>query len=210
MYLPPQYSNHDREQALALINDHPLATVITNNEGKNYISHIPVIASLMSGEIEFSGHIARANNHYKYLSKGLSTFIFHGPQTYITPKWYDQNNVPTWNYLTIHIEGTAELIEDPQELIQCLKKLSDHMESKWPSGWDFFIPEDLSGQNLRNGIVGFKLKADTLRFKKKLHQSSSPSDRAGVMKGLRTRTDELSQKILKEMEKIYDSEGYTR
>lgn len=115
--------------------------------------------------------------------------------------------MPTWNYTTVHVAGQIELIESHDGIVQCLKDLTDHIERHWPSGWDFYIPEDLRGDILPQSILGFKIKIDEINFKKKLSQNRSPGDRAGVLKGLETRKDSASQSVLSEMKKMYLPNG---
>ncbi len=135
----------------------------------------------------------------------FATVIFHGPHTYITPKWYAEDNVPTWNYSTVHAAGKIELIESHDGIVDCLKELTAHVERHWPSGWDFFIPDDLTGDVLPKSIVGFKVKVDEINFKRKLSQNRTPADRAGVLKGHETRDDDNSRLVLSEMRKLFSS-----
>ncbi|MBY0386040.1 FMN-binding negative transcriptional regulator, partial [bacterium] len=151
--------------------------------------------------MELIGHLAKANPHWRSFSQSQATVVFHGPHTYITPKWYIENDVPTWNYSVVHITGSIELIENYDGIVECLKELTSHTERHWPSGWDFFIPEDLNGENLTKNIVGFRIKIEHIDFKKKLSQNRSAVDRAGILKGLETRTDENSRRVLNEMKK---------
>lgn len=37
--------------------------------------------------------------------------IFHGPHSYISPKLNNNEDVPTWNYVNVHVTGTTQLIE---------------------------------------------------------------------------------------------------
>lgn len=118
--------------------------------------------------------------------------------------------MPTWNYSTAHVTGKIELIESRDGIIDCLKELTAHIERHWPSGWEFFIPDDLTGDILPKSIVGFKIKADEINFKKKLSQNRTTADRAGVLKGLETRDDDNSRSILTEMKKLYSSTGESK
>ncbi len=151
--------------------------------------------------MELVGHLARANPHSRALADHQATVIFQGPHTYITPVWYAQNDVPTWNYLTVHVTGRVDLIQDYEGIIVCLKDLAAQVEQYWPSGWEFFIPEDLSTGELEKNIVGFRIKVEEISFKKKLSQNRSAKDFSGILSGLAERTDENSLAILNEMKK---------
>ncbi len=202
MYNPPKFKSTDINEAFDFMFKNPFATVISIEDGKPFVSHLPLTPQKANDQIELIGHLARANPHWKILNQSPTTVIFHGPHTYITPKWYSKNDVPTWNYIAIHAIGKIELIESYEGLVKILKFQTDHVEQHWPSGWDFYIPEDLNEENLSKHIVGFKIKAEEIHFKKKLSQNRTPEDRAGVLQGLATRSDDNSREIIFEMQKL--------
>jgi hypothetical protein len=44
VYLPRHFKNTDRDQSLALVRAHPLATVISvNDDGGPFVSHLPLV-----------------------------------------------------------------------------------------------------------------------------------------------------------------------
>lgn len=100
-----------------------------------------------------------------------------------------------------------ELIESYDGIVQCLKELRAHAEKHWPSGWEFFIPDDLAGDVLIKSIVGFRIKIEEINFKKKLSQNRSSADRAGILSGLETRNDEASRLVRNDMFRLYKSDG---
>ncbi|MBK8202468.1 MAG: FMN-binding negative transcriptional regulator [Bdellovibrionales bacterium] len=210
MYNPQRYKSDDTTEAFDLMDQNPFATIITVVEGKPFLSHLPLTPKMVGNKIELIGHLARANPHWKSLAGTLATVIFHGPHTYITPKWYAENDVPTWNYSTVHVSGTVELVEAYDGIIECLKELTNHVERLWPSGWEFFVPDDLSDEILPKSIVGFKIKIDEINFKKKLSQNRTPADRAGVLRGLETRSDDNSRTVLADMLKLYSQNGESK
>lgn len=207
MYNPQRFKSTDMNEAFDLMDRNPFATMITVVEGEPILSHLPLTPKRVGDSIELIGHLARANSHWKSFLSSQATVIFHGPHTYVTPKWYTENDVPTWNYLTVHIAGKIELIENYDGIVECLRELTTHVERHWPSGWEFFIPDDLVGDILTKSIVGFKIKVDEINFKKKLSQNRIPADYAGILKGLETRNDDNSRSILDEMKKLFSSNG---
>ncbi len=209
MYNPPVFKSADVDEALSLMDANSFATVITVVDGDPVISHLPLVVKLEGDSINLIGHLARMNPHWKSFSKDQNssnvTVVFQGAHTYISPEWYTKNDVPTWNYSTVHVKGKIELIEDYAGIVECLKDLSHHVEKHWPSGWQFQIPEDLEGEALSKHIVAFRIKVHEFDFKKKLSQNRSLEDRSGVMLGLETRSDENSRLVLREMKKNEES-----
>lgn len=203
MYNPQKFKSDNLQEAFELMDQYPFATLISISEGKPVVSHLPLTPIWTGEKIELIGHLARANSHWKVLAESKVTAIFHGPHTYITPMWYAKNDVPTWNYLTVHATGNVQLIEDYEGIIGCLKTQTAHTERHWRSGWEFFVPEDLKGDRLTKNIAGFKVNVEEINFKKKLSQNR-PADQGGILMGLESRSDENSQAILFEMSRSRD------
>ncbi len=207
IYNPSKFKVHETTEHFQFIEQNPFATVISSTQDSPFVSHLPLTPILIDEQMVIIGHLAKANPHWKLLDNTPTTIIFHGSHTYITPKWYAQDDVPTWNYSVLHAKGSIELIQDESGLIDCLKSLTSHTEKIWPSGWDFYIPEDLSGDLLTKSIVGFKMKVASIEFKKKLSQNRSAKDRKGIFQGLSLRSDEQSLKVLSDMKKLYNEYG---
>ena len=202
MYLPRHFKNTDRDQSLALMRAHPLATVISvDDDGGPFVSHLPLIIEPDGDGLICIGHLSRANLHWKLLGGRQATAIFHGPDAYITPSWYVQNAVPTWNYAVVHVRGMVTLIEDRAGIVRCLEALTATVE-KGPDAWQFWIPEDLRN-TLESAIVGFQLSVETIQSKFKLSQNRSEADRAGVLRGLAGRDDAASQSLRALMQRYY-------
>lgn len=210
MYNPTRYQDRDEDEIFELMDQYPFATVISVGKDGPVVSHLPITPKRVDGQIELIGHLARANPHWQSLEQGKTLVIFQGPHTYVTPSWYKKNNVPTWNYITLHASGATRLIQDHEGLVDCLKELTDHVERNWHSGWQFYLPEDLGSGQLTKAIVGFRIRVEKFNFKKKLSQNRSEQDRAGVLEGLKLRTDENSRMVFDEMSKLYSADGKLR
>ncbi len=207
MYNPPRFQSTDKNEVFNLMFHHPFATLISQTDIGPMISHLPLKPIWNGDEIELVGHLATANPHIKLLDQSKVTVIFNGPHTYVTPVWYAENDVPTWNYIVVHATGSVSVVKDSESIIECLKTLTNHVEKLWPSGWDFFIPDDLQGAVLEKSIVGFRVKIEDLNFKKKLSQNRKPEDRKGIINGLSGRIDYNSIMVLQKMQDIYLSSG---
>ena len=78
------------------------------------------------------GHISIGNEQKHTLADGASVLaIFPGPHAYISPRWYTEMNVPTWNYLAVHVYGTVQLMEG-KALREALSRLIDTYEQHLP------------------------------------------------------------------------------
>lgn len=201
MYTPTAFQSQDFNEAFTLMQSHPFATLLSAQNSEISISHLPLTPVRTNTGFILQGHMARANSHWKSLDNQNVTAIFHGPHTYITPKWYTQNDVPTWNYIVLHVQGKLKVVTDSEKTLDSLKTLVTHAESQWPSGWQFFLPEDLNTKDaIAKSLVAFEITVTNWLYKKKLNQNRSQADQNGVIAGLNSRTDDNSQAIQKAMQ----------
>jgi transcriptional regulator len=200
MYTPKQFDEADEQKSFDLIRQNGFATLITANGDALEVSHLPLILDQVGERTVVLGHMARANGHWKNFAGKMSTAIFHGPHTYITPNWYvDPMNVPTWNYAVVHVQGTMKLIEDDAGLKTLLGKTVKFYEGNGPTAWKLDVLPDAYLGNLSKGIVGFEMEIVKIESKFKLSQNRTEEDRNGVLKGLHSRTDEMSREVLRLM-----------
>jgi transcriptional regulator len=192
MYLPSRFQASDAEIE-EIVREHPFATLITGGE----ISHVPLVLEKRGAEWVLVGHLARANAHWRSLEGAGSVAVFHGPNSYVTPLWYAEHDVPTWNYVTAHLTGQARLLSGEAATVGALRALAAHVDPDW----EFAIPEDLAGDALTKAIVAFEIPVASRQGKLKLSQNRSSSDVAGVIAGLGTRQDEQSRGVLAWMQR---------
>lgn len=95
MYNPQKFKIENGQDAFELMDQNPFATVITVVGGNPVISHLPLTPMKSGDQIELIGHLARANPQWKTFVNSEVTVLFQGSHTYITPKWYAENDVPT-------------------------------------------------------------------------------------------------------------------
>jgi transcriptional regulator len=190
LYNPSYFRGGDWREVVAQF---PLATLIAGET----ISHLPLMLEERGGHSFLVGHLARANPQSKILDGANCTLIFHGPNSYISPVWYQECDVPTWNYVVVHARGRAKALPE-EATVEALRKFSDQMEGK--DGWEFRIPEDLTN-SLHRAILGFEIQVEQVEIKRKLSQNRSDADRKGVKEGLRLKGDARSQEVADWMEK---------
>ena len=158
-----------------LIAKYPLATLISSS-----ISHLPLV---LEGD-KLVGHMARANPHWQGLDGAPVTAIFHGPDAFITPTWYPEDDVPTWNYAVVHVTGTCHLVQDYEGILTSVRLLSERMDLKWK----FWVPDDLNSEKkIEGSIVAFEIADLKWNAKFKLSQHRPVEERQSVIRGLRER-----------------------
>ena len=171
MYLPAQFNSKQREHAVAVMRDHPFASLISNDDtGLPYVTHIPLHLQEQGDQLVLLGHVAKPNPHWRYLqARPQAVVTFTGPHAYMSPKVYpDLARVPTWNYLAVHCTVQASLIEDELGKDRLLKQLIGDHDPPYADQWRG-LGADYAHKMLA-GIVAFELRVTDLQCKLKLNQ----------------------------------------
>lgn len=183
MYCPNHFVESDPRVLQALIEANNFATLISNVDGRPFATHLPFIGSLEEGRLY--AHMARANPHWQALAteRAQALVIFEGPHAYISPSWYANAGVPTWNYATVHVYGVFCVIDDLKEHERVLNALTAKHEAQRVCPWqpDFGAPL-LSG--MLGATLAFRIDISEIQGKFKLSQNRPAEDRANVISEL--------------------------
>jgi transcriptional regulator len=127
-----------------------------------------------------AAHMARANPHWQAFAHGRTVAIFHGPHTYISPRWYVEpdKNVPTWNYAAVHVHGRPEMLAADSVPAHIAQLTAQFEQGAW-------TPAPAKIAQLAPGVVGFRIKPERIETKIKMNQNRTPADRAKVIESLR-------------------------
>ncbi|AVQ34455.1 FMN-binding negative transcriptional regulator [Staphylococcus muscae] len=184
MYIPKYYQMHDYAEVKRFMKTYPFVTMVTVNEGQPIASHIPVMLEEREEALFLVGHLAKGNAQIQTLNNNNQVLvIFHGPHDYVSSSWYETEDVPTWDYQSVHIYGSSR-IQSHDELIQALEKLLDDYEGHRENGATW---ERLSEQTKKqiHGIEGFEVKVTEIEAAYKLSQTRSENDKNHIVEQLR-------------------------
>jgi transcriptional regulator len=201
MYLPPQFKGQHQEHAVALIQAHPFASLISNDDdGLPFVTPLPLHLIEEGGATLLLGHCAKPNPHWRYLqARPKAVVTFMGPHAYMTPRVYpDLVRVPTWNYITVHCTVEARLIEHFDDKDRLLKHLIADHDPAYADQWRR-LGEDYQ-RKMMNGIVAFELKVLDLQCKVKLNQHRPEAHAA--MHALYAQGGENEQALARWMEQL--------
>jgi len=203
MFIPAYYRNNDLSGIKAFIRKNSFATLVTGGNLSLEATHIPIeLIEPNEGEAFLQGHISRANPQWKNFSDAGSVLaIFHGPHTYVSSSWYNHVNVPTWNYMAVHVYGKIKII-DGEELYQSLKGLVDRYEagSSKPIRVEE-LPEDMMNKYMK-GIVGFRIEIEKIEGKWKLSQNRDDEDYQNIIHELEKLEDVNARLVAEEMKRL--------
>ncbi|WP_174273484.1 FMN-binding negative transcriptional regulator [Sphingomonas bacterium] len=169
---------HDAELR-AFVATRAFAQISIAIDGRPVAAHAP-LAIGADGSIRF--HLARANRLTAHLDGAPALATVVGDDAYISPDWYGtEDQVPTWNYRLVEIEGIARRLGEA-DLIDQLDRLSAAQEALLAPkpAWTMAKLSPARNGALLKGIVGFAIDAPLLRGVAKLGQNKSASERAGV------------------------------
>lgn len=197
MYIPKLYREEDREKILEFLQKNNFPVFVTYDGEKPLATHLPVeVIESEDGALTVLGHMSRANPQWKSFSDGEVLLIFQGAHTYISPRWYGHVNVPTWNYLMVHLYGKVRLLEG-EALYSMLSRLVKNHEE--PTSYSLeSLPQDLVQKEM-NGIVGFAVDVTRVDAGYKLSQNRNDEDHDNIIRQLDGRGDENSSLVAKAM-----------
>lgn len=190
----------------ALIQAHPLATLVTHGAKGLDANHIPLLidpAPAPYGTLR--GHVARANPLWRQTEGHAEVLaVFQGPHGYVTPSWYASKAqhgkvVPTWNYAVVHAHGPLIVHDDAEWLRGLVTRLTVSQESHRAQPWQVTdAPLDYIDTMLK-AIVGIEIPIARLQGKWKMSQNRLAQDREGVIAALTASGDVASLAMLDEM-----------
>jgi transcriptional regulator len=132
-------------------------------------------------------HLARANQLARHLDGLTVLATIVGENAYISPDWYGTDDqVPTWNYRIVEIEGTCRRLDDAG-LIDQLDRLSAVQEALLApkTRWTRAKMTDAHFVAMTKAVVGFAIDAPAVRGTVKLGQNKTTAEAAGAIAALR-------------------------
>lgn len=179
MYSPSDFV--EAEGVVQFIQQTVQGILLSVDEGKIEATHLPFIYEPNDFKGRLLSHMARNNNQWRALNGVEVLIVFQGPHAYISPSWYKNPDVPTWNYAVAHVRGTLNIIENDAVQHELLHKSVASFEPE--GGWGL---EKLSGgiDQLLKHIVCFVVNIDSIEGKFKLSQNRSTQDQCSVVENL--------------------------
>ncbi|MEI4463806.1 FMN-binding negative transcriptional regulator [Exiguobacterium indicum] len=202
MYIPKYFKMNDYEEVLSFMKEHAFVTLVTTQNGIPIASHIPVHLSEKNDVLFITGHLAYGNPQWRTLDQETNVLIiFQGPHAYISSSWYQEENVPTWNYQSVHVYGDTKLLDDDElryDLKSMMLKYEQGRENAYTSEerMSRLIEKELSG------VKGFKLKVTDIQAQNKLSQNRKTEDYMNIIEQLPKEQTMNSTEIAHQMSRL--------
>ncbi len=175
MYPPKHHQDDNIDHLIKTIQAFPLATLISANGEDCFTTHIPLIYSKDNSVYgKLVGHLDKNNPQCAFLDNRKVYAIFNGPNTYISPNTYTTVQLPTWNYINVHVEGISIINNDPDAIKKSMIEMTRFLET---SDTPFVLDYDHTRMNqLVNFVTGIEITITRLEGKFKLSQDKIPAD----------------------------------
>ena len=171
-YPPPHHQDSNIDHMIEVVKSYPLATVISIKNNSPYVTHLPLIYNEAGKLI---GHIDKFNPHADLLrDSNKVTIIFSGPQCYISPNVYSTTQLPTWNYIKVHLKGTVKAIDSKEALKESLITMTSFLEA--PEHKYILDSDNPRMEAALNYIKMFEISIDSWEGKFKLSQDKKTKD----------------------------------
>lgn len=188
-YPPKHHQDSAIDHMVEVIKTYPLATVISVKDNQPFITHLPLVYE----DGKLIGHIDIYNPQAKLLKADNEvTIIFAGPECYISPSVYSTTQLPTWNYIKVHLKGNVKAIESKSALKQSLITMTEFLEA--PDHKYVLEPDNPRLDRNLNYIEMFEITITDWEGKFKLSQDKKPSD----IKAARAELLKSNQEIIKQ------------
>jgi transcriptional regulator len=208
MYIPAAFAERDLTRLHDFIERHSFGLLVSQVDALPFASHLPFLLDRTAGPHgALVGHMARANPQWREADGQTVLAIFSGPHAYISPTWYEAEQVvPTWNYTAVHAYGRVQIIEDESALLEIVQETVRLYERTMPRPWSFDGSGTFAEQMLTQ-IVGFRIEIDKIEGKWKLSQNQPVERRKKVIRALQRRQgDENAEAVAAMMRQMLPSE----
>lgn len=200
MYQPTHFIESRPEVLHALVQNHPLATLVTLSAKGMDANHIPlVLRQGADGRTSLVGHVARANPIWEETDLSVPVLaIFQGPQHYISPGWYATKAehgkvVPTWNYAVVHAKGLLRVHDDAAWIRSQMQQITTQQEAPMARPWAIDdAPRDYTDKMI-SAVVGIEIVVDEWVGKWKVSQNQPPANQTTVREGLERQGTEAAR-----------------
>ena len=173
----------DRQAMRALVAELGFGALFCATPDGPRVAQVPIV---WLDETTLGLHLARGNGIVRHLDGATALFVVQGPDGYVSPDWYglDNNQVPTWNYVAVELEGIMRRMEHDALLAQ-VDQLTAQQESRLDKApWTRAKMDPATFDKMTSAIIGFRLEIAAWRGTLKLGQNKPEAARLAAADGV--------------------------
>lgn len=177
MHPNPAFREEDQARALMAARERGFGVLTVVTPAGIQASHVPFVIDPTT----VAAHLSRGGAVARHLRQGPAEamLIVSGPDAYISPDWYGMDDqVPTWNYVAVHLRGTLRLLPD-EALRPHLERLSAEHEAQLAPKRPWTIDKMTPGlvERMMRQIVPIELAISSVESTFKLNQNKPEAAR---------------------------------
>ena len=184
MHPDPKFRPQQDDLPALFVREIAFAGLFADTPDGPRVAHAPVVLSDDARTLRF--HLSRGNGLTKHLDGAKALAVVQGPDAYVSASWYAApDQVPTWNYVAIEMEGSLRKLDDT-ELVAQLDTLSAQHEARVGANppWTRDKMNPASFSRMTGAIAGFEMRIVAWRSTLKLSQNKSSDERERVAAGI--------------------------
>jgi len=192
MHPNPAFRQDERDALLAEAHRIGFAHVFAAAPDGPMVVHAPLTRH--GNRVRF--HVARGNRIAPHLAGAQLLISLAAPESYVSSNWYANraNQVPTWNYVAVELEGVATELDPAGTLEQLDALAAEHEPRVNPADpWHRHKVDPAFLDRLLAAIRGYELEVTAARGTTKLSQNKPDADRRGAVAGLRALADRMER-----------------
>jgi len=173
----------DRDAMRALVAELGFGALFCATPDGPRVAQVPVV---WLDDATLGLHLARGNGIVRHLDGATALFVAQGPDGYVSPDWYglDNNQVPTWNYVAVELEGTMRRMEH-DALVAQVDQLTAQQEGRLDkTPWTRSKMDPATFDKMTSAIIGFRLEIAAWRGTLKLGQNKPEAARLAAADGV--------------------------
>jgi len=161
--------------ARAIVRAHPFATLVTAG---GRVTRMPFLVDEEASGLAVVGHVARADPAASELAQPL-LILFSGPHGYVSASWYGEDTIPTWNHVSLTLNGRPERFDDALPL---LRRTVDHFEAAVEHPWSLERMGE-EAREMADDVIAFRLVAHECIWKRSCRRKP-PEERERLIDAL--------------------------
>jgi transcriptional regulator len=199
MHPNPAFRRVPADRSLAFAVARGFGVLSVNGSDGPLAAHVPFLPGGDGASIDL--HLALSNAIVRAALPAPAVMVVSGPDAYVSPDWYGvPDQVPTWNYVAVHLRGTLALCPDDE-----LRAQADGLSARFEAGlapkrpWTSAKMTPGVMERMMRAIVPLRLSISAIDGTWKLSQNKGPAVRLAAADGLDATGDAQAQALARLM-----------